>query len=299
MLKRSLRLTMDLTLWRVPTTSVNTMRFLPVISSHHNEWFKSIQRLHQSTERRDRNRFLIEGTHLVEEAIATNWPLESICFEEGWAKQNQPLLDRIAADPNRSNVLLQPATTDILRRLSTTSSRCSVVGVAVDQDAAKSDVDPISLALAVESLQDPGNLGSMIRIAAAAGVNHVFLSDDCVSPTNPKVLRSSAGQWFRSPPLVIALPAFLKRQADSSVQILAAGVNGKSFWETELTGPTLFLLGNEGNGLSSEIRSLATGEISVPMSLGVESLNVSITAALLIYEAQRQRRCKDGFRAHV
>ena len=290
MLPQSLRWPMDLPLWLGLTSSENTMRLLPVISSHHNEWFKSILRLHQSTERRDRRRFLIEGTHLVEEAIATNWPLEAICFEEGWAKQNQPLLDRIAADSNRSKLSLQPATTDILRRLSTTSSRCSVVGVAVDQNAAKSDLAPISLALAVESLQDPGNLGSMIRIAAASGVNQVFLSDDCVSPTNPKVLRSSAGQWFRSPPVVIDLPAFLKRQADSSVQILAACADGKSFWDTDLTLSTLFLLGNEGNGLSSEIRSLATGEISIPMSLGVESLNVSITAALLIYEAHRQRQ---------
>lgn len=266
------------------------MRFQPVISSHHNAWFKSTLRLHQSSERRDRSRFLIEGTHLVEEAIATGWPLESICFEETWANQNQSLLDRIAADPNCCNVLLQPATTDILRRLSTTSSRCSVVGVAVDRDSAKSSFFQVSFALAVESLQDPGNLGSMIRIAAAAGVSQVFLSNDCVSPTNPKVLRSSAGQWFRSPPLVIDLPDFLKRQAASSVQILAACADGKSFWETDLTQPTLFLLGNEGNGLSSEIRSLATGKISVPMSVGVESLNVSITAALLIYEAQRQRK---------
>lgn len=266
------------------------MRFQPNISSHHNEWFKSTLRLHQSSERRDRGRFLIEGTHLVEEAIATGWSLESICFEETWAKHNQPLLVRIAADPNQSNVLLQPATADILKRLSTTTSRCSVVGVAIDLDIAESSIFPVSLALAVESLQDPGNLGSMIRIAAATGVNQVFVSNDCVSPTNPKVLRSSAGQWFRSPPLVTDLPALLRRQAASSVQVLAACSDGKSFWETDLTSPTLFLLGNEGTGLSPEIRSLATGEISVPMSVGVESLNVSITAALLMYEAQRQRK---------
>ena len=266
------------------------MRFQPVISSHHNEWFKSTLRLHQSSERRDRSRFLIEGTHLVEEAIATGWPLESICFEETWANQNQLLLERIEADPSRGNVLLQPVTIDIMRRLSTTSTRCSVMGVALDQDNPRSSFSPVSLALAVESLQDPGNLGSMIRIAAATGISQVFLSNDCVSPTNPKVLRSSAGQWFRSPPVVTDLPNFLKRQAASSVQLLAACMDGKSYWETDLTRPTLFLFGNEGNGLSSEIRSLATGEISVPMSAGVESLNVSITAALLIYEAQRQRK---------
>ena len=266
------------------------MRFQPIISSHHNEWFKSAMRLHQASERRDRCQFLIEGTHLVEEAIATGWPLESICFEEAWAEQNKLLLDRLVADPNGMKVLLQPATTDILRRLSTTSSRSPIVGVAVHRANDECEITPISLALAVESLQDPGNLGSMIRIAAAAGLSQVYLSKDSVSPTNPKVLRSTAGQWFRSPPIVTDLPSFLKQQAASSVQILAACAEGKSFWKSDLTRPTLFLLGNEGNGLSSEILTLATGKISIPMASNIESLNVSIAAALLVYEAQRQRK---------
>ncbi len=266
------------------------IRFQPIISSHHNEWFKSAMRLHQVSERRDRCQFLIEGTHLVEEAIATGWPLESICFETAWAEQNKLLLDRLIADPQRRGVLLQPVTTDILRRLSTTSSRSPVVGVAIHPANDESEITPISLALAVESLQDPGNLGSMIRIAAAANVSQVYLSRDSVSPTNPKVLRSTAGQWFRSPPIVTDLPSFLKQQAASSVQILAACAEGESFWKSDLTRPTLFLLGNEGNGLGSEIRTLATGKISIPMATGVESLNVSIVAALLLYEAQRQRK---------
>ena len=266
------------------------MRFQPIISSHHNEWFKSAMRLHQASERRDRCQFLIEGTHLVEEAIATGWPLESICFDEAWAEQNKLLLDRLVADPNGMKVLLQPATTDILRRLSTTSSRSPIVGVAVHRANDECEITPISLALAVESLQDPGNLGSMIRIAAAAGLSQVYLSKDSVSPTNPKVLRSTAGQWFRSPPIVTDLPSFLKQQAASSVQILAACAEGKSFWKSDLTRPTLFLLGNEGNGLSAEIRALATAQISIPMASNIESLNVSIAAALLVYEAQRQRK---------
>ena len=266
------------------------MRFQPVISSYHNESFKSALRLHQATERREQSKFLIEGTHLVEEAIATRWPLQSIWFEDSWANQNKQLLDRLIADSNRCKVLLQPATTDILRRLSTTSSRSPVVGVADHPAPAECDAAPLSLALAIESLQDPGNLGLMIRIAAAAGVKQVFLSNDSVSPTNPKVLRSSAGQWFRSPPTITNLPSFLARQSASSVQILAACADGKSFWDSDLTRPTVFLLGNEGSGLSSEILTLVTGRISVPMAAEVESLNVSITAALLIYEAQRQRK---------
>ena len=146
------------------------MRFQPVISSYHNESFKSALRLHQATERREKRKFLIEGTHLVEEAIATGWPLESVWFEESWAIQNRQLLDRVITDSSRYRVILQPATMEILRRLSTTSSRSPVVGIADHPARTESDIAPLSLALAVESLQDPGNLGSMIRIAAAAGV---------------------------------------------------------------------------------------------------------------------------------
>ncbi|HUP79433.1 MAG TPA: RNA methyltransferase substrate-binding domain-containing protein, partial [Pirellula sp.] len=106
------------------------MRFQPVISSHHNETFKSAMRLHQATERREQCKFLIEGTHSVEEAIATGWPLESIWFEETWAEQNRQLLDGMRSDSSRCRVLLQPATMEILHRLSTTSSRSPVVGIA-------------------------------------------------------------------------------------------------------------------------------------------------------------------------
>jgi len=264
-------------------------RLQAIITSCHNDSFKSVMKLHQASERRDQRKFLVEGTHLVEEAIATDWPLESLCFEEAWAEQNEPLLNRIRKDPRRAKIVLQPVTKDILNRLSTTSSRTPVVGVALLQDRIANESNQNSLALAVESLQDPGNLGSIIRIAAAAGVGQVYVSEDSVAPTNPKVLRSTAGQWFRSPPILTDLKQFLKVQKAASWQILAACSDGKSYWEMDFTPPTLFLLGNEGGGLSPAMLSLATDKVSIPMAASVESLNVSIAGALLLYEAQRQR----------
>jgi len=273
------------------------MRLLPVISSNQNEWFKAAMRLHQASVRRDERKFLIEGTHLIEEAIATKWPLESICFEESWAEQNQSLLHRILQDAKRPRLIVQPVTMELIRRLSTTATRTRVIGIANEKRISEIERTPISLAIAIESLQDPGNLGSMIRIAAAGGASHVYLSNDSVGPTNPKVLRASAGQWFRSPPVVTDLHHFLRKQSAASIQILAASADGHSFWEADLTRPTIFLLGNEGNGLSDEMRALATKSISVPMAPGVESLNVSITASLLIYEALRQRKGSSGIGA--
>lgn len=266
------------------------MNVQPVITSQHNASFKDSVRLHEASERRDRHLFIIEGTHLVEEAIATEWPLKALWYEESWADEHASLFERIRSDKNRAGMLLQPTTCDLMRRLSTTSSRTPVIGIANHPKKSLVPTHPISLGLVVESLQDPGNLGSMIRIAAAVGIGQVILSQDSVSPTNPKVLRATAGQWFRSPPLVADLPTFLTQQAAASVQILAAAADGVSFWEHDLKVPTLFLLGNEGSGLSMELREIATATVSVPMANGVESLNVSIAAALLLYEAQRQRR---------
>ena len=251
-------------------------------------------RFHQASVRRDERKFLVEGTHLIEEAIATEWPLESICFEESWAEQNPSLLHRILQDKKRPQLIVQPVSKELIRRLSTTATRTPVIGVANEKGISEIERTPISLAIAIESLQDPGNLGSMIRIAAAGGASNVVLSNDSVAPTNPKVLRASAGQWFRNPPIVTDLLPFLRAQKAASIQILAASADGQSFWESDLTRPTIFLLGNEGNGLSDEMRTLATNSISVPMTPGVESLNVSITASLLIYEALRQRKGSFG-----
>lgn len=266
------------------------MRLEPKITSVQNAWVKTIKRLHHSSNRHEQQKFLIEGSHLVEEAIVTGWPLEAICFDANWALNNQEMLAAIDKDATRRNVLLQPASESILRRLSTTDSACSVIAVALQGESIAFAPRELSLAIAVETVQDPGNLGALIRIAAAAGIGPIILSPDSVDPFNPKVLRSTAGQWFRGPPVVVDLISLLRSQRKKNVQILAASANGKSFWECDLTVPTIFLLGNEGAGLSSELRAEATDVIAIPMAKGVESLNVAVTGALLLFEAQRQRK---------
>ncbi|MEQ1827596.1 MAG: RNA methyltransferase [Pirellula sp.] len=266
------------------------IRFAPLITSAHNTWIKSLQRLHRSAERRSQKKFLIEGTHLIEEAIATRWPLAAICFDSQWAESNQSLLESVQADPLRKDVILQPVSKEVLARLGSTDSACMVVGVAVSKPIDHSPLARQSLAIAVESLQDPGNLGSLIRIAAAANLSSIILSPDSVDPTNPKVLRATAGQWFRTPPIVTDLPAQLESQRSMQVQILAAAAEGESYWNCDLTKPTMLVLGNEGAGLSPQVRSIASGLVSIPMCKEVESLNVAVCGALLIFEAQRQRR---------
>jgi RNA methyltransferase, TrmH family len=147
-----------------------------------------------------------------------------------------------------------------------------------------------SLGIALQTLQDPGNLGTIIRTAAGAGADGLWLSDDSVDLENPKVLRASAGQWFRLPMAVVDLQAEIRQFQRQGVQVVATLPTAElTYWEADLTRPTLILLGNEGAGLSPELAGMADVGIKIPLAAGVESLNVAIAAALILYEARRQR----------
>lgn len=273
------------------------MDFLPIIQSVQNEWVKSLRKLHNRADRIERKCFLIEGTHAVEEAIATQWPLLSVIFEARWGQSHKAILSPLKAQAVFPKTTLQPVSEEVIRKLSTTNSPCSVIGLAAIPDRmfqtheAQDLTADASFLIAVESLQDPGNLGTLIRVSAASGFGQIVLSSDSVDPTNPKVLRSTAGQWFRSPPIVTdSLATWIRERKSAGFQVIAASPEGKSMWDCDLTRKTILLLGNEGGGLSQNLRADATGTIAVPMAAGVESLNVAVSGALIAYEALRQRK---------
>ncbi|HEY9654911.1 MAG TPA: RNA methyltransferase, partial [Crinalium sp.] len=145
--------------------------------------------------------------------------------------------------------------------------------------------------LVLETIQDPGNLGTMIRTAAATGAEGLLLSADSVDFDHPKVLRSSAGQWFKLPMGMNAdLQSALRHYQQQGMQIIAAVPTAPlTYWQVDLRQPTLILLGNEGAGLSPALTALADKKVTIPLNPGVESLNVAIAAALILYEAKRQR----------
>jgi len=273
------------------------MDFLPIIQSVQNDWVKSLRKLHNRADRIERKCFLIEGTHAVEEAIATQWPLLSVIFEARWGQSHKAILAPLTSQTVFPKTTLQPVSEEVIRKLSTTNSPCSVIGVAAipDRMFQSHEVQDLtadaSFLIAVESLQDPGNLGTLIRVSAASGFGQIVLSSDSVDPTNPKVLRSTAGQWFRSPPIVTdSLATWIRARKSAGFQVIAASPEGKSMWDCDLTKKTILLLGNEGAGLSQILRADATGTIAVPMAAGVESLNVAVSGALIAYEALRQRK---------
>jgi RNA methyltransferase, TrmH family len=253
-----------------------------MLTSLQNSLVKQIKKLHRAKERREQQLFLLEGTHLIEEATAIGMMLDTVCLTETWQEQHSELLNRIQA---RRIEIVSP---EIVKAIATTVEPDGIVATASRYHTEPSSFQ--SLGLVLETIQDPGNLGTMIRTAAAAGVEGLWLSEDCVDLDHPKVLRASAGQWFRLPMAVMDLKSAIAERQKAGMQVIATVPTAqKTYWDVDFSRPSLVLMGNEGAGLSADLMALADVQVTIPLAPGVESLNVAIAAALILYEAKRQR----------
>lgn len=155
-----------------------------------------------------------------------------------------------------------------------------------------SDQKKAPLLLVTENVQDPGNLGTMFRTAEGAGVTGILMSRDTVDIFNPKTIRSTMGSIYRMPFLYTEdLKKDISELQKEGVHFYAAHLKGKaSYDEADYQKPSAFLIGNEGNGLTTEIADLADVYIRIPMEGKLESLNAAMAAGILMYEANRQRR---------
>lgn len=144
----------------------------------------------------------------------------------------------------------------------------------------------------LEDLQDPGNLGTILRAGEGAGITGVILSKNCVDIYNPKTIRSTMGSIYRVPFVYVEdLRETIEELKKNNIGIYAAHLKqSKDYDKIDLTKPHAFMIGNEGNGLSDEISSIADSYLKIPMEGEVESLNAAIAASILMYETSRQRR---------
>ncbi|MBE9142557.1 TrmH family RNA methyltransferase [Planktothrix mougeotii] len=256
-----------------------------MLTSLQNPLVKQIRKLHQAKGRKEQQLFLLEGTHLVEEASAAGYPLTTICYTSLWQDRHQPLWDSLRQQTPR----FERVSPEVLEAMATTVHPDGVIALAPRLELKPQALQGLGIAL--ETLQDPGNLGTIIRTATAAGVDGLWLSADSVDLDHPKVLRASAGAWFRLNKTVsFNLADDIIRFQQQGLQIVATVPQASlSYWQLDFTQPTLMVFGNEGGGLSPELQALADHQVQIPLQRGVESLNVGICAALMLYEAQRQR----------
>lgn len=260
-----------------------------VLTSRQNPLVKRLRKLHRPKERSRQQLILLEGTNLVEAALQESYPLVTLCFTAHWRSRYGQLFQSLKASPAQ----MVEVNEEVLAAIATTPSPDGVIATVARQPPSPPQL-PCSLGVAIETLQDPGNLGTVIRTAAATQVDGLWLSSDSVGYDHPKVLRASAGQWFRQPFAEVAnLDATVTEAKSQGMRVVATLPRATQMhWDYDWTQPTLILLGNEGAGLSEPIAALADEAISIPLAQGVESLNAAVSLAIVLYEAQRQRSLK-------
>lgn len=256
-----------------------------LITSRRNPLVKRLRQLHSARGRRELGLLLVEGTHLLQEVLRLGLrPVDLLATEAWWARHPE-LLQAVAP-----GVRLVPVSEEVLAAVATTEHPD---GVVLTLEPPAPAADAVTFVLALDRLQDPGNLGTLMRTALAAGVGALWLADGA-DPLQPKVLRASAGAALALPVLRTdsrGLAQRLQRLAADGTQIVAAVVadaDAAPYWQLDWTRPTALLLGNEGAGLSAELQALATCRVTIPHSPVVESLNVAAAAAPLLLERWRQ-----------
>lgn len=257
-----------------------------MISSTANARIKNIINLKKSAKaRREGNCFIVEGPRMFFEI-----PAERIveCY------LTEAFAEKYAEQLRKSGLANYEIISDaVCRHLSDTKTPQGVVALVRRDECSlaallKKEENPCLVLL--ENLQDPGNLGTILRTAEAAGITGIILNKGTVDPYSPKVIRATMGAVFRVPFVITDdLPSVVTLLKAQGISVCASHLGGDVFYARDYCGPTAFLIGNEGNGLSDEITALADHKIKIPMCGEVESLNAAAAATVLCYEALRQR----------
>lgn len=262
-----------------------------MISSTSNQQMKNLSALiKKAKERRKQQAFVVEGPKMCFEA-PKEW-VKAIYVAESFLEnaENKKSLEQYCGN----SLLYEKVTDAVFKAVSDTQTPQGILSVVRMPRYTLSDLlkGEKTHLLILESVQDPGNLGTMLRTGEGAGISGILMNQSTVDLFNPKTIRSTMGSIYRVPYLVVEnFKEALCELKEQQVSLYAAHLMGtKSYDEMDYSGATGFLIGNEGNGLSDEIAQLADCYIRIPMEGSVESLNAGVSAALLMYECNRQRR---------
>jgi TrmH family RNA methyltransferase len=277
-----------------------------MIDSPSNPTVKELQALNLAKRRRERGLFVVEGVRLVEEGIrAGSWPRICLYHEESIKRtQRGRELLRVLRNPraleeHRGSV--QEAGERAIQAASNTEHPQGIVAAfPIPSWQARQTPENPALVLVCDNIQDPGNLGTILRTAEAAGVGAVLLSPDCADIYNPKVVRAGAGVHFRLPTFPdLPWPRIVDTLSDLDIpqsRLFATEATAATSYDAvDWTLPSALVISNEAHGLSEAARQASEGGLlTIPMRGDTESLNAGIAAAVILFEAARQRRPAGG-----
>jgi len=261
------------------------------ISSPANNIIKEIIDIARRSRRADSRFFIAEGPHLVESALAAPATVSRIIYVLGYERSSEgkSLLTRV----EDSNADLIEVPGNIFSKISDAESPQGILAVVSSPSLSLNDLRFAGKAmLAVcDGISDPGNLGTIIRIADAAGADAVIVLPGSCDPYSPKAVRATAGSIFNLPLIMTGQEDFYTWINDTGIQLVSMDVRAeKTLYNTDLTGSFAAVIGNESRGVSRFILDRAHSCIKIPMSGKSESLNAAVSAAICLFEAVRQRK---------
>ena len=288
---------------------------MQVISSKDNEIIKNIKKLKEKKYRELENAYLIEGIKIVKEAIAENAKIKQIVMCEDFT-DNVELDKDTLYELARHNLIY--VTRNIMDSLSDVKTPQGIIGVVEkrkrfaeednDENKSKNNIDAETnmlgnktgiepkvdytqdIIIALDGVQDPGNLGTIIRTADSANLNQIIISKTSADPYNPKVVRSTMGAIFRVNIIETEnIVEELKKAQENGFKVMVTALDSsESIYKTEFNKKVI-VIGNEANGVSKEVQSIADEKVKIPMLGKTESLNASIAAGIMIYEYVRRK----------
>lgn len=265
---------------------------LTMITSAQNPKLKLIRALMgRAKERRAESAFVAEGVRLIEEAANANWPIRFVLFDETLSERGTLNVKRLTS----LGVECDEIPSNLMKSLSDTETSQGILAVL--------SLSPIpypaspSFLLIPDQIRDPGNLGTLIRSADAAGVDAVLIPPETTDPFAPKVVRAGMGAHFRL--LILSMgweeigrvseSANQRVGESASLRVMMADMEGESCWEVDLRQPLALIVGGEAEGTSEAARKLAGQRIKIPMAGKTESLNAAVAGSVLMFEVLRQR----------
>ena len=253
-----------------------------MITSNQNSKIKLVRALlGRAKERREAGAFVAEGVRLVEEAVISNWRFRIALYDETLSERGRLQVERLRSQ----GVDVEEVSASVMKSISETEAPQGILAVL---EATQLPIPQSSnFILIPDQIRDPGNLGTLLRSAAASGVQAVLIPSETTDAFAPKVLRSGMGAHFRLP--IHSMSWEEIRKFIAGLQVFVADMDGQSCWDTDLSKPIVLIVGNEAEGASESAQKLANGKISIPMSGETESLNAGVAGSVLMFEVMRQR----------
>jgi RNA methyltransferase, TrmH family len=260
-----------------------------MITSNQNPKIKLVRALlGRSKERREAGAFVVEGVRLFEEAMHSHWEFRFVLYDETLNERGRSKVE----SPKSQGVDVEEVSASVMKSLSETETPQGIL--AVLQFSQLPIPNSPNFILIPDQIRDPGNLGTLLRSAAATGVQAVLIPPETTDAFAPKVVRAGMGAHFKLPIHSMGWDEIEQVVKSAGLQVFLADMDGQSFWETDLRQPVVLVIGSEADGASESARKLAKYKISVPMSGMMESLNAGVAGSVLMFEVVRQRLAVGG-----